>query len=178
MINFKDFIKKKNFLDCEPLLPPDAIEHFEKRTKEHIARVQENAKKLVTYVDLSPDFLDRVAQHDRSKFYSDIYQGYVWIDYHYNCNADYPSKEIRDLATSCYKKHYQEERHHPEHYSNCNDMTIEDLAEMICDWHAMSQELGGKTSDFWKNKASRKYNFDECRKNTIEKLIQFFEQGE
>jgi Family of unknown function (DUF5662) len=35
--------------------------------------------------------------------------------------------------------HYQENRHHPEHWSNgINDMTLVDLVEMVCDWKAAS----------------------------------------
>jgi len=39
------------------------------------------------------------------------------------------------------KHHYENNRHHPEHYPNgLNDMTIVDLIEMFCDWIAAAEE--------------------------------------
>jgi len=36
--------------------------------------------------------------------------------------------------------HYENNRHHPEHFKNgINDMTLVDLVEMLCDWKAATQ---------------------------------------
>ena len=41
------------------------------------------------------------------------------------------------------KHHYENNRHHPEHYENgVNGMTLIDLVEMVCDWMASAQAKG------------------------------------
>jgi hypothetical protein len=41
------------------------------------------------------------------------------------------------------KHHYENNRHHPEHYPNgVSGMTLHDLVEMVCDWMAAAQAKG------------------------------------
>ena len=41
------------------------------------------------------------------------------------------------------KHHYENNRHHPEHYENgIEGMTIVDIIEMICDWMAAAETKG------------------------------------
>lgn len=41
------------------------------------------------------------------------------------------------------KRHYRANRHHPEHYENgVDDMTLADIAEMLCDWIAAAEAKG------------------------------------
>ena len=56
-------------------------------------------------------------------------------------SQDY-ADHLRQMG-ECLKHHYQENRHHPEHYENGVDgMTLHDLVEMLCDWMAASEEKG------------------------------------
>jgi hypothetical protein len=155
----------------------DMYNHFEKRTRKHIELVNKYATILYNahIYDLPFYFLDEIVKHDKSKFYSDIYLGYVWINAHYNLGMKYPSKEIELLAKVSCEKHYKAEDHHPEHFGDCNDMTISNITEMIADWSAMSEELGTSLIDWYNKIASKKYNFNEENTNIIKNLIKFIE---
>ncbi len=53
--------------------------------------------------------------------------------------SDEYRKILKDMKPAI-KHHYENNRHHPEHFENGIDgMNIVDLVEMICDWMAASQ---------------------------------------
>lgn len=151
--------------------------HFEKRTREHIDRVNKNARIISDFLNIYDSafntefFLSNVKNHDSSKFYSYIYPGYVWINAFYNLKMEYPSENIKKLAEYSSKKHYTLENHHPEHHISPTNMNIYNLSEMVCDWHAMSQEYGTSTKEWFHNKALKKYSFDESQKEFLDNII-------
>jgi hypothetical protein len=60
---------------------------------------------------------------------------------------EYGSDEYRqslaDLAPAL-KHHYEHNRHHPEHHPRgVNSMTLVDLIEMLSDWQASTERMGG-----------------------------------
>ena len=79
--------------------------------------------------DLARRLAQRAARHDNSKF-----EGIEW---EYLTTGDHKNK---GLAIT---QHQQSNSHHPEFFINgilgMNDVEI---AEMVCDWHARSSEIG------------------------------------
>ena len=64
--------------------------------------------------------------------------------------------------------HMMTNRHHPEFHADPNDMTEVDLIEMVCDWTAMSKELGqdGGSARGWADKTignRQKWHEDKCQ---------------
>lgn len=164
--------------------------HFEKRTRTHIERVKSNAQNIAysnrfsvfEYYFNKDDinhynrelFLSQVSVHDNSKFYSDIYPGYVWINAKYNLGMVYPSQEIEKLAQNSCNKHYALERHHPQHHKSPDDMNFYDIMEMICDWRAMEQELGSDSFKYYKSKAV--YKFSEINEKRISDCLELLRE--
>lgn len=179
MNTFISFLKEKQYNEYVlKELPKNAIEHFDKRTNYHIDLVNKYAKLIHdnTDIQLSPSFLDNVKKHDRSKFYSELYYGYLWINAVYNFKSKYPNNDIKQLADSACFKHYSLEEHHPEHFIDCNDMTPSNIAEMCADWAAMSEELKTSLSEWYINVALKRYKFDREHRNMIENIINFIEK--
>lgn len=77
-----------------------------------------------------------------------------------------PTQEMQDFFLERTSKHIDRE--------NINDMTDVDIAEMIADWEAMSQELGGNTKE-WADKNIGRWNFNKHQKELIYKLISTLE---
>lgn len=186
MIKFKSFLETSQSKYYFDLLPTNALRYFETRTRLHIARVNYAAKILYLYINnnmyvVSPNFLDNVKEHDKTKFYSELYPGYVWITAHCNLKVEYPSDEVKRIADEAWKKHYSLEDHHLEHYEDVNMMTKTNMLEMIADWCAMSMELKDSLQEWWK-KQQKKYNFDEEHlefiTNNIESLLEYMSEDE
>jgi len=64
---------------------------------------------------------------------------------------EYGSEEYKSALVqmgTALKHHYENNRHHPEHYDNGVDgMTLVDLVEMVCDWIISSRRAGGHCLD-------------------------------
>ena len=60
--------------------------------------------------------------------------------------AEYGSDEYKAALVGMgegLKHHYEHNRHHPEYFSNgIAGMTLTDLIEMVCDWHASATARG------------------------------------
>lgn len=74
--------------------------------------------------------------------------------------------KVEDDILRAVKHHLSVNRHHPEHHTNSNDMTVLDLGEMVCDWHSVSLELNGDTME-WAKANIDKWNFNDANKEII-----------
>lgn len=105
-------------------------------TKNHINLVNKYIK-FINY-----EILKRGKNHDKSKLrYPEVdkFSSYLKDK---NRNNQYGSEEykkfLEDMKITL-NHHYQENRHHPEHFKNgILDMNLIDLIELICDWKATS----------------------------------------
>jgi hypothetical protein len=94
-------------------------------------------------------------------------------------NSTYGSDEYKSFLIGmgeALKHHYDNNRHHPEHFSNgINGMTLIDLIEMFCDWKAASERHAD--GDIFKSIEinSKRFNIDGQLKkiliNTAEQLF-------
>lgn len=57
------------------------------------------------------------------------------------------------------EKHRRHNKHHPEYWGLIQRMPDLYIAEMVCDCFARSQEFGTSVEDWFKNQATKKYNF-------------------
>ena len=158
---------------------PEMVDHFKTRTQEHINRVIKHMRKLQDFPGLEPSELaERAKLHDEDKYKDkDLVLPYIWITEYYrvkNDEGEVPD-ELQaqyDLASDASEKHIHRNVHHPEAYSSPEDMTLLDLAEMVCDWSAMAEELGEGSAKGWADKnVGTKWKFSPEQEEIIYKLI-------
>ena len=121
-----------------------------------------------------------IHEHDASKFSDAEFDGYR--------AKYYPTLEEQDLDVDdksaledwyeeCWKHHYQTNAHHPEHWKNeetglYEDMTLEAILEMLCDWEAMSLKFNTSTVEWYKDKAiDEKKALSPKTKEIVEELL-------
>jgi hypothetical protein len=123
----------------------------------HIQNVQNAALLLADRLaekgefNLARRLVQRSLCHDSSKF-----EGIEW-DY-----LDIPSSDKlnrRNLKLAIHQ-HQQGNDHHPEYFpGGVSDMSRVQLAEMVCDWKARSEEFGSSLVDWVKDVACERYGF-------------------
>lgn len=106
-----------------------------KETQEHIMKVGEYITKL--HYELT----ERKRWHDHSKLKEP--EKAIFDEYTPKLrDCTYGSEEYKSYLESmkvALDHHYEENRHHPEHFENgIQGMTLVDLCEMIADWKAAS----------------------------------------
>lgn len=141
----------------------EMIDFFLERTKKHIDNVRTNCNKLSKKIDMI-ELIDRGDIHDQSKYESEEYIPYVWLSWYYKEKDNgfkYPNKDIKNMASQAWKHHERNNSHHPGYHKYIKDMTDIDIAEMVCDLIAMSQELGGNPKEFFDNNVKKKFKFNE-----------------
>lgn len=173
----------------EPTL--EMVAHFDRRTREHIARVRQCLKivgeswRFSYYADVLEH---RGSRHDASKFGDEERIGFTWITEFHRCRQAgipfaYPAG-VQELIPAAVDHHYSVNRHHPEFYSDfhhgtVDSMSVIDLIEMVCDWTAMAMELGesGGSARGWADKVvGSKYKFADDRKTVIYDVIGVLEK--
>ena len=165
------------------------LDFFKQRTSEHIARV-------VKYMDLLKGFEEgqslsdealtsRAKAHDKDKYSSkELILPYLWITEYYRVKNEEGEDKISpalqrqyDLADEASGKHVETNPHHPEAHENLEDMSQLDLAEMVCDWAAMAEELGEGSPKGWADKnVGTKWKFSEDQVETIYAMIKWIEE--
>lgn len=123
----------------------------------HIENVQGQgillAERLIDIgeLELARRLIQRCFCHDNSKFTS--------IEYKYLGSDD------KDKLKMAVDHHRAVNSHHPEHHINgVSDMTDLDLAEMVCDWRARSNEAGTNLRDWIKDCAMERFGFKQQSK--------------
>lgn len=108
-------------------------EQCKKDTTEHINKVKEFMKRLIV------EMLKRANNHDKSKLELpeiEIFTEYTQKLKHSTYGSDEYKEFLKGMGAAL-KHHYENNRHHPEHFENgIKGMTLVDLVEMLCDWKA------------------------------------------
>lgn len=168
------------FEDNMPKPTQEMVDFFEKRTKEHIDRVSANLADLYEHTDLGPELLERAKTHDASKYSQEERVPYIWNTEYYRCKNNgedfqFPPGIEEQVREASYK-HITSNRHHPEFHDSPRDMTDIDIAEMVADWTAMSQELGEGSPRGWAEKnIGNKWDFSSYQIGLIYDLISLLE---
>jgi hypothetical protein len=155
---------------------PEMVKFFKDRTDAHVAKTIAAAKILnanFPYLKLS------ATSHDASKYVEPEYSPYIWLTEYHRCKNlglpfVYPEgmKEKVDVATL---HHIKTNKHHPESWLNINNMPNYYLAEMVCDWCAMSQEKGNSLKGWADSKVGSKWKFNPEQTKFIYKMIEVLE---
>lgn len=177
--------------------PTDEMKaHFDKRTNMHIGLVRKYIKKIDELEEYDfAGLLDRMKIHDNSKFKFPEYEPYVFTTWSYyakdhNIPFKVPEtiKEEMDTATI---HHITTNRHHPEFHTTQRDnllnsnnrdaptgtlvdataMSDTDIAEMVADWCAVSEERGNTPKEWADKNLGVRWEFNEGQLKLIYNLI-------
>jgi len=142
-----------------------------KETLKHIDNVRMNLLKIITALQV------RSWNHDQSKLEEPEAKGFEEVTKDLR-GLTYGSQEYKNQLNKMkpfLKHHYENNRHHPEHFTNgINDMDLIDLTEMLMDWWAATKRHAD--GDIMKSIEINQKRFgysDEIKsifKNTIENL--------
>jgi hypothetical protein len=162
---------------------PEMVAFYERRTREHIERVQKCLTLLAKVTPHGEDLLERAKTHDASKYGPEERVPYIWLtEYHRRRNLGEPfhyPKGVRESVTQAIRHHVTSNRHHPEFHANPNDMTDVDLIEMVCDWTAMAQELeqSGGSARGWADKTvGDRVAFNADRRRFVYEMIDLLDR--
>jgi hypothetical protein len=169
-------MKLRKYLNENVEPTKEMFDFFEKRTKEHIDRVKNNIKKIVSKRSDLKELNGRLNIHDKSKYSKEEYIPYVWLSWWHNEKNNgrifkYP-KGIKELIKKATKHHITTNSHHPEFYNKPSDMNNIDIAEMIADWAAMSQELDNSLKKWADDNVGSKWKFTEEQTKLIYDLVE------
>lgn len=175
---------------------------FMKRTHQHIQRVCDNASKLVKrYPGKYAGLIGQSRKHDKSKFSKDEMVPYIWLTEFHRCKDKGAEFKYPDGMETRVNKatlhHIQNSCHHPEFHdpakaeiklganrdslakaSDATGMGKLDIAEMVCDWAAMSQEKGTSLWDWIKKSVNKRWKFTPSQVSMIEEIAEVFETAE
>ena len=152
-------------------MTPKELEYMD-YIEEHIGNVNKAYRllqdDLFKRFNLNPREMDRrIDTHDSSKYTSLEFSGYR--QYFYPDTGEVKNKELFDYA---WKQHYTVNDHHPEHWKYHDtlvEMQDSAIAEMFCDWLAMSMKFHTVPSQ-WYNDQKKKEGKLEFHENTRSKV--------
>lgn len=174
----------------------EMYDFFIERTNGHIQRVQDAVQKIANEY---PEFEPLIAQaedHDASKFEEPEKTPYIELTWSKKTGKGEADKEGWKAITQATLHHIKNNSHHPEYHlrdkakanlsSTNRDESIEcvdatampdiDVAEMVADWQAMSEELETNTSREWFEKVRGvRWSFSREQEQLIDKLLKVFE---
>jgi hypothetical protein len=182
-------------VESENTMMKEMEAHFNKRTAEHIGRVQKYAKKIADYKPSLGAIVEQASVHDASKYKDPEVEPYKHITWQYKMKQDggsyNPPKDLSDKMTEASNHHVTSNRHHPEFHQerkagliNREDrdkppaemvdgtkMNDVDIAEMVADWMAMSEELNDSTKVWADKNVNKRWKFTDKQKDLIYELI-------
>ena len=72
-----------------------------------------------------------------------------------------PTTTLSDKEKEVIEKHWENNRHHPEHFKNIDKMSELDIIEMVCDWYARSLQYGTDFLEFVTVRQDTRFHFPE-----------------
>ena len=169
---------------------------FKKRTEKHISLVEKYCNKAIEFNSEFSELKDRIKTHDQTKFKEPELDPYVYITWKYKCEDDgkdfeecNPPENMEDLMHEATLHHIKNNRHHPEYHSNkvslnkdnrdeipdemvdASKMTNLDIAEMVCDWCAVSEERGNTPKSWADKNVNKRWKFTDDQKDLIYEII-------
>ena len=160
-------------------LTQEMIRKFATDTGKHKVLVAKYIERVPDEYLPKSDKIKRAIEHDVTKFNDDEFTAYAkkhWASLHPKMRLTPAEKREIDKAKEL---HYKRNRHHPEHFDtgkfkdmvDATRMSIEDLAEMVADWCAESEEFGTDPREFAKKNIGKKWYFSGGQESVIYDLI-------
>jgi len=168
---------------------------FFERTERHITLVQKYCKRLSLLKDLE-GILERGEDHDMSKFEAEEAEPYMWLSWWHKSKAESKStfempEDIKNRIKEATLHHILSNRHHPEFHQerkvdllnnedrdkppkrivDATRMENLDIAEMVADWCAMSEEKGNTPVEWAEANVNIRWKFTEQQTLNIYKYI-------
>lgn len=166
---------------------------FIERTNNHIHLVQGACQKIVDNYPEFKELIEHGKKHDASKFEEPERTPYIELSW----RKKEGNKETTDEINKATIHHIKTNSHHPEYHlkdkeeANINskdrdksDKVVDvsvmpdlDIAEMVADWQAMSEELKTNTAREWFNKVKDvRWHFSQQQEELIDRLLKVFEE--
>ena len=169
-------------------------EFYFKRTNEHVERVKNNALVLYKYDPIRLKLLlEQAEHHDASKFEEPELTPYIHLTHYYARKREgievETHPEMKEKIVDAVFHHLKNNKHHPEYYFDdairerrnqivdASRMPIVSIAEMICDWKAMSQEFDNSIVDFANSVIGKKFTFSSDQVILIYEFIGALKNG-
>lgn len=181
----------------------EMLDHFEKRTRDHIARFKSNIDRFIA---VNPEFSSivfdiTVENHDISKFIEPEFTPYVFISWSYKMRDEgkefVVSDEMKKHMFEATFHHIVNNRHHPEAWDeNFNEEKLNSLnrdglpkemvdatkmpkwaiIQMVCDWVAIAQERENSSdvTEWMKKNVNKRWKFTDKQVEFIEYVVNFF----
>ncbi len=83
-----------------------------------------------------------------------------------------PNVQLSDSQKEIIEKHWENNRHHPEHFEYADSMSELDILEMCCDWYARSMQYGTDFLPFIKTRQETRFHFPE---KMFDKILMYCE---
>lgn len=154
-------------------------EDFKKRTNKHITLVRCYGAML------GKDY----SKHDVSKYREDMVDGYSLVQYYKNNKEVKSDTEDQKKMDEVTLWHVINEKHHPEYWIkdkeqlknfgrdnpatnlDVSEMPNDAIEEMVCDWCAMSQELGTSPHEWFDKNVGSRWLFTDEQESYIGLLL-------
>lgn len=188
-----DSIKKIAEEILKSKITDEMIDWFNERTNRHIDLVKEYCKKLEVMDKKYVGLAEIGKNHDASKFVDPERIPYIYITWKYKCEDDNKEfdvpEDIKKKMTEATEHHVKNNMHHPEFYCDdkdvinskdrdkpkklidCTKMPELSIAEMVCDWLAMSQEKGTDPNKWADDNINKRWKFNGKQEKLIRDLI-------
>ena len=183
-----------NINDVVVVVSPEMKKFFCDRTNRHIDLVRKYAGLIADEFPQLSGVVDQAAVHDDSKFKNPEYLPYIFVTWNYKCKDDGVDYSIPDHIddTAATSHHVKSNRHHPEFHDPNKDreminkddrdsppdeivdgsgMSDVDVAEMVADWCAMSEERGNSPKDWADKNVNIRWKFNDGQVSLIYGLI-------
>jgi len=192
--------------DCLSIMN-EIAEHEEKeawfieRTNKHISLVKGAIEKIVAAFPEFDELLQRAEVHDASKFEEPEKTPYIELTWRHKSDSydsyETPGELDKKAENDATMHHILNNSHHPEFHNKEDahidpenrDTSVEvldatsmpdlDVAEMSCDWFAMSEELGTNTATEWfESQKDVRWHFSSEQESVIRKCLKVLEDNE
>ena len=121
--------------------------------------------------DLAIELLRRALIHDNSKLNEKELLAFSRLENKKSSLKD-PNSVFDEETKQIIEIHWKSNRHHPEFFSNVNNMNEIDLIEMCCDWHARSIQYNTDLLEFARTRQENRFHFNQ---ENFEKIIFYCE---
>lgn len=118
-----------------------------------------------------------IVHHDASKYSKEEFNAYRFAYYPTSFELkekDYDEHKERVIQPA-WKHHYMHNEHHPLYWYNDDrkeDMPLEYIIEMLCDWIAMGMYFNSSTYSWYENQAiGEKSHMTEYTKGIVEEIL-------
>jgi len=175
----------------------EQLDFYYTRTRNHVSLVEKYIEKIYNlYRTKYPTLPVRQMFHDQSKYQEPEFTPYVFLTWKYHCkDLNIPfetTKELEKEIREATYHHCKNNRHHPEFHDtttsidsiNSKDrdkppeklidatkMWDVDIAEMVADWCAMSEERGNTPQEWAKMNIGTRWKFTQDQEKLIYNLI-------